>query len=295
MIKVLLIGGSGFIGKHIIEHFFDSNKYLIIAPSSKELDAIDEEKVTEYLEKERFDIVLNFAIYGDGIDKKKDGTKMLEYNLRIFLNFEKNSHLYGKMYYAGSGAEYDKRYDIVDVTEDDEGKKIPIDQYGLMRYTIDRLIRRSDNIYGLKIFGIYGIYEQWQKRFISNCCCKAIKGLPLSIRKNKFFDYLYVKDFCCILERLMDIEPIEHAINVVRGEKIDLFSLAKIVLEVSGKELPIYVCEDGMGNEYTASNNRLIAEIGDFKYTDIKIAIKDMYKWYADNEWIISMSELLYQ
>lgn len=295
MKKVLLIGGSGFIGRHIIEHFKNSDKYQIIAPTSRELNIIDEEMVTTYLQNQYFDIVLNFAIYGDGIDKTKDGTKMLEYNLRMFLNFEKNSHLYGKMYYAGSGAEYDKRFDIVEVSEDDEGKHIPIDQYGLMRYTIDRLIRNSSNIYGLKIFGIFGIYEPWQRRFISNCCCKAVKGLPLTIRQNLFFDYIYVKDFCRILERLMDIEPQEHAINVVRGEKIDLYSLAKMVLEVSGKELPIYICEEGLGKEYTADNSRLIREIGSFEYTDIKDAITEMYRWYMRNEKDIDMLKLLYQ
>lgn len=295
MKKVLLTGGSGFIGKHVLEHFKNSNKYQIIAPTSQELNIIDEEKVTAYLEKQKFDIVLNFAVYGDGIDKTKDGTKMLEYNLRMFLNFEKNSHLYGKMFYAGSGAEYDKRFDIIDVCEDDEGRHIPIDQYGLMRYTIDRLIRHSKNIYDLKIFGIYGIYEPWQRRFISNCCCKAVKGLPLTIRQNLFFDYLYVKDFCRILERLMDMEPHEHAINVVRGKKIDLYSLAKLVLEVSRKELPIYVCAEGIGKEYTADNSRLIEEIGIFEYTDNKAAIAEMYTWYQKNENIIDITQLLYQ
>lgn len=295
MKKVLLTGGSGFIGRHIIEHFKNSDKYLIIAPTSRELNIIDEEMVTSYLKDQYFDIVLNFAVYGDGIDKTKDGTKMLEYNLRMFLNFEKNSHLYGKMYYAGSGAEYDKRFDIVEVSEDNEGKHIPIDQYGLMRYTIDRLIRKSRNIYDLKIFGIFGIYEPWQRRFISNCCCKAVKGLPLTIRQNLFFDYIYVKDFCRILERLMDIEPQEHAINVVRGQKIDLHSLAKMVLEVSGKELPIYICEEGLGKEYTADNSRLIQEIGNFEYTDIKDAITEMYRWYMQNEKDIDMLKLLYQ
>ena len=132
MKKVLLTGGSGFIGKNIIEYFSNSEKYEIIAPTSRELNIIDEEAVTEYLSKQYFDIVLNFAVYGDGIDKSKDGTKMLEYNLRMFLNFEKNSHLYGKMYYAGSGAEYDKRYDICSVTEEEEGCRIPVDLFSFL-------------------------------------------------------------------------------------------------------------------------------------------------------------------
>ena len=92
MKKVLLIGGSGFIGRNILEYFKESDKYSIIAPSSKELNILDEDKVAKYLQENYFDIVLNFAIYGDGVDKSKDGTKMLEYNLRMFLNFEKNLH-----------------------------------------------------------------------------------------------------------------------------------------------------------------------------------------------------------
>lgn len=294
MKKVLLIGGSGFVGRNILEYFKDSDKYSIVAPSSKELNILDEDKVTKYLQDNYFDIVLNFAIYGDGIDKTKDGTKMLEYNLRMFLNFEKNSHLYGKMYYAGSGAEYDKRFDIIDVREEDEGKSIPVDQYGLMRYTVDKIIRASSNIYNLKIFGIFGKYEQWERRFISNCCCRAIKGLPLTIRKNLYFDYLYVEDFCRILEKLMDITLNEHSINVTRGEKIDLYSIAKMVREISNKNLDIFVCEEGLGNEYTACNSKLLCEIGDFKYTDIKDAIIQLYRWYEVNEKEIAINKLLY-
>lgn len=295
MKKVLLLGGSGFIGRNIVEYFSGSNEYEITAPTSKELNIIDEEAVTEYLKRQYFDIILHFAIYGDGIDKLKDGTKMLEYNLRMFLNFEKNSHLFGKMYYAGSGAEYDKSGDIIDVREDDEGNRIPTDHYGLMRYTIDKIIRKSYNIYGLKIFGIYGKYEPWHVRFISNCCCKAIKDLPLSIRQNVYFDYIWIEDFLDILKILMDITPKEHVYNVTTGKKIDLYTLAKMVLKVSGKELPIYVCKEGMGKEYTSDNSKLLEELGGYQFTDVEEAVKKLYRWYEENEDMIDILELLYQ
>ena len=295
MKKVLLIGGSGFIGQNIVEYFANSDEYEVTAPTSKELNIIDEKLVEEYLTKQYFDIVLHFAVYGDGIDKSKDGTKMLEYNLRMFLNFEKNSHLYGKMYYAGSGAEYDKSSDIIDVTEEDEGNNIPTDHYGLMRYTIDKIIRKSDNIYGLKIFGIYGPYEPWWMRFISNCCCKAIKGIPLSIRQNVYFDYIWIEDFLDILKKLMDITPKEHVYNVTTGKKIDLLTLANIVLKISGKELPIYICKEGMGKEYTSDNTKLLAEIGGYEFSDVEGSIAKLYRWYQENESIIDISRLLYQ
>ena len=295
MKKVLLTGGRGFIGRNIIEYFSESKEYEIIAPTSKELNIIEEDAVTQYLEENYFDIVLNFAVYGDGIDKSKDGSKMLEYNLRMFLNFEKNSHLFGKMYYAGSGAEYDKRYDICYVKENDEGMRIPIDQYGLMRYTIDKIIRKSQNIYGLKIFGIYGKYEPWNRRFISNCCCKAIKDLPLSIRQNVYFDYIWIEDFLQILEKLMTITPKEHVYHVTTGQKIDLLTIAKLVLDVSGKQLPIYVCNEGYGKEYTSDNTRLMKELGGFEFTPIRETIEKLYQWYIENEEQIDIYQLLYQ
>lgn len=297
MKKVLLIGGSGFIGKNVIEHFSGSQEYELTAPTSSELNTIEEDAVTEYLENNWFDIVLNFAVYGDGIDKKKDGSKMLEYNLRMFLNFEKNSHLYGRMLYAGTGAEYDKRFDICSVKEEEEGRHIPTDQYGLMRYVTDRLIRKSDNIYSLKLFGVFGKYEPWHIRFISNCCCKAVKGLPISIRQNVYFDYLWIEDFCRILEWFMDerVTPKEHAYNVVSGSRIDLYSIALMVVEISGKNVPVYICREGLGQEYTADNARLLQEIGRFEFTPLKEAVKELYKWYEEHETEIDIYRLLYQ
>ncbi len=115
---------------------------------------------------------------------------MLEYNLRIFHNFAKCSHLYQKMFYTGSGAEFDKHFPICSVSEEDFAKTVPIDQYSLMKYTISQYIEKSDNICNLRLFGIFGKYEYYPVKFISNVCCKAIKDLPLTMRQNVYFGYL---------------------------------------------------------------------------------------------------------
>ena len=114
---ILITGTSGFVGYNVKQFLQQKEEFTIAAPSSKELDCLDETAVKTYLQNNHFDLVLHFAVYGDGIDKAKNGTKVLEYNLRMFLNFAKCSGLYGKMIYTGSGAEFDKRYPIVDVKE----------------------------------------------------------------------------------------------------------------------------------------------------------------------------------
>lgn len=295
MKRILLTGGSGFIGQNIIDYYKESSEFEIIAPSSKELNCIDEKEVEDYLSSVYFDIVLNFAVYGDGIDKTKDGTKILEYNLRMYYNFAKCSHLYGKMFYAGSGAEYDKRYSICTVSENDIGKSIPSDQYGLMKYIVGRDIEHSNNIYNLRLFGIFGKYEYWPVKFISNICCKAIKGLPLTVRRNVYFDYLWIEDFLRILDEMMKKERLQyHTYNVVSGNKIDLLSLCNLVKEYSGTNEKIIVCDEGIGNEYTASNERLLSEFPNIKITSIEDSVKKLYQWYVDHSEIIDIYKLLY-
>ncbi len=94
------------------------------------------------------------------------------------------------MFYTGSGAEFDKHFPICSVSEEDFAKTVPIDQYSLMKYTISQYIEKSDNICNLRLFGIFGKYEYYPVKFISNVCCKAIKDLPLTMRQNVYFGYL---------------------------------------------------------------------------------------------------------
>ena len=292
--KILITGAGGFVGRNVKEYLERQKKYKIYAPASKELDCTDEAAVTEYLRQHCFDCVLHFAVYGNEIDKEKDGSRILDYNLRIFLNFAKNNEYYGKMFYAGSGAEYDKRYDISRVTEGEIGKTIPVDQYGLMKYTVGQMIENSKNIFNLRLFGIFGKYEYYPVKFISNVCCKAIKGVPLTMRQNVYFDYLWVEDFCRMVEFFLNNEPQYHTYNMVSGQRISLLEICERVLEISGKKLPVFICREGLAREYTAQNHRFMQECQDFVYTPIGRAIEGLYHWYLTGEEEIDLYKLLY-
>ena len=293
--KILLTGGSGFVGRNVKE-YLEKRGYAVHAPSSRQLDCLDEIAVREHLHSNYYDVILHFAVYGDGIDKTKDGSKILEYNLRIFANFARCSALYGKMLYTGSGAEYDKRYPIQMVKEEELAEHTtPIDQYGLMKYIVNQMIEESSNIYNLRLFGIFGKYEYWKTKFISNLCCKSIKGLPLSLRKNCYFDYLWIDDFCKMLEQFMQLEkPRYHVYNAVRGERIDLLSLAKIVNEVADTKQEIFVCQEEWANEYTANNGRILEELPELGFTDIKESVRELYAWYRLHQDEIDVYSLIY-
>ena len=293
--KILMTGGSGFVGRNVKEYLLQKG-YDVYAPASRELNCIDEEAVVECLKKNHYDVVLNFAVYVNGTDPNKDGNRILDYNLRIFLNFFKHSDLYGRMIYAGSGAEYDKRFPIQSVTEEDIRKHlIPTDQYGLMKYTANQMIEKSDNIYNLRLFGIFGKYEYWKTKYISNLCCKSLKGLPLSLRKDCYFDYLWIDDFCRLVEMFLHLErPKYHVYNAVSGIRVSLYELAQLVNEGADVPRDIIVCSEGLANEYTANNDRIRAELPEWELTDMRAAVKALYEWYREHIDSIDSYSLIY-
>ncbi len=293
--KILLTGGSGFVGRNVKEYLADRG-YEVHAPSSRELDCMDEDMVRERLQEGRYDLVLHFAVYSDSCGQTKDGTRILEANLRIFYNFYRHSDLFGRMIYTGSGAEYDKRTPIASVTEEELGNHmLPADQYGLAKYTATQMIELSENIYNLRLFGIFGKYEYWKTKYISNLCCKSLKGLPLSLRQNCYFDYLWITDFCRLVELFMNLEkPRYHVYNAVSGNRVSLYELAKLVNEVSGADREIIVCKEGWANEYTASNERICRELPEWTLTDLRDAVQELYGWYREHVEEIDSYSLIY-
>lgn len=294
--KILIVGASGFIGRNLKESLDEEKDlYEIYAPTSNEFDISDERAVNEQLEKQYYDVIIHTAVYNPRIGYNKDSSKELDKNLRMFFNFERYQNFYGKMLYFGSGAEFDKRGEIRVINEDDAGNGIPATDYGLYKYIVNRFIQHSKNIYNLRIFGLFGKYENWKRTFISGACCKALKGLPITIRQNVYFDYLYINDFCKIVKWFIDHDVKYREYNVTSGIKIDLLTLSDVIRKVSDKELPVYVCEEGLANEYSASNQRLLNEMESFTFTPIEDAIRDLYIWYHNHEEDIDMYSLLYQ
>jgi len=257
--KILIVGAGGFVGRNLKEFLGkEKNLYEIYAPASNEFDISDERAVNEQLKKQYYDVIIHAAVYNPRVGSDKDPSKELDKNLRMFFNFERYQSLYDKMLYFGSGAEFDKRGEISMIHEGDAGNGIPNTDYGLYKYIINKSIQHSNNICNLRIFGLFGKYENWKKTFISGACCKALKDLPITIKQNVFFDYLYIDDFCKIIKWFIDHDAKHKEYNVTSGNKIDLLTLADIVKKVSGKELPVYVCKEGLAKEYTASNQQLL-------------------------------------
>jgi len=282
--KILLTGAGprGFVGRNLAESLKD--KYELFTPSSRELDLRDYESVARYTNEHKIETIVHAS---------SSTENTLDSDLKMYFNLEKLSRNLDKMLYFGSGAEFDKRYDIVMASEDDIGKRIPVDAYGFAKYLMTTYSRLSVNIYCLRLFGIFGKYEDWTYKFISNICCKAVFDLPLTIRRECKFDYIYIDDLTKVVEWFLENKPIYHDYNFTYGSPVLLTELAEMTLQTSGKKLDVSVLNpDGCNNEYTSSNKRLLEELPWFKPTNLETAVDNLYKYYADNTDLIDKEKL---
>lgn len=293
MVKTILItGSSGFIGKNLVEYLSKKHEYNVLAPAHSELELLDDNAVREFFEKNNVDVVIHAANFG-GSRKQTSYTDVFEKNMNMFSNLTKNSSKFNNMIFLGSGAEYDRRNDIIKVKESDFGKSIPEDDYGKSKFECSKLIEGTDNIINLRLFGVFGKYEDYEIRFISNIICRILFDLPVEINQNMHLDFIFVEDVCRIIEFFIENNAKHKFYNVGPSEHVDLLTIAEKIKKISGKEFEIKVKKQGMNKEYTCDNALLMEELGNFEFTEIDNAISNLYKWYEENKDSIKKENLL--
>jgi len=278
--NILLTGGSGFIGKNLKEYL--EKKYTVFAPTHQELELTNKEKIAEFSKKNKIKIVIHAA--GVGGHRKNRDENILENNLKMFFSIADNPVKFEKIIFLGSGAEYDKSKNIINAKEFEFGKNIPDDDYGFSKYICSKYIEKSNNIINLRLFGVFGKYEDCETRFISNIICRVLFDLPVQINQNMLLDYIFIEDLCKIVEYFIQNPPLYKFYNVGNGEHVDLFTIAEKIKEISWKNIEIEIKNPGMNNQYTCDNSLLKEELKNFKFTKIDEAIKKLYTWYFENK-----------
>lgn len=288
-LKVFVTGGRGFIGRNFVETF--QKKHHIYAPNHKDLDLLNPKVTEHYFKNHKIDVVVHLANRG-GNQKEACMENLIAYNLKIFFNLVRNQKHFKKMLFVGSGSEYGKQFPIVRIAESDFDRRMPEDDFGFYKYVAAKFIEKSENIINLRVFGIYGKYEDWRYRFISNAICKALYKKPVVIDKNVYFDYLYVNDFLRILDHFICHNAKYKSYNIGTGNPVDLESIAKAIVKITNISVPVMIRNAGLGNEYTCSNARFLKEFGKFQFTPLYDSLMDLTNWYKTKLHLIHEDEL---
>ena len=286
IMKILITGGNGFIARNLFEQL--NNEYTVISLNRKELNLLDSLTVFEYVKRSQFDVIIHTAMY-DAAPKhsQKDPSKVLECNLNMFFNIVRCKDYFGKMIYFGSGAEFGREHWAPKMSEDYFDKYVPADQYGFSKYIMTKYTQLTSNIYNLRLFAVFGKYEDWRVRFISNACWNAVLNQPITINQNRSFDFMRIDDLTKIVQWFINNRPQKNVYNVCTGKVNDFKTIAEKIINISGKDLNIAVKCEGLGREYSGDNSLLMNEIKKFEFSSIDESIRALYNWYDSNKHVI--------
>jgi UDP-glucose 4-epimerase len=274
---ILITGSSGFIGKNIT-HFL-KDKFVLHIPSHNKLNLLSQSEVHQFFLKNEIDFVIHCANIGGTRKSLVNG--VIEKNTRMFFNLAENQDHFTRLINLGSGAEYNKNRNLQKVSETEFGKEIPNDEYGFSKYIISKYIEKTENMYCMRLFGIFGKYEDHEFKFVSNAIVKNLLHMPITIRQNVNFSWLYIDDFLKILEFFLTHEPKFSTYNISPSSPIDIVSIARLINSLSDFKSEICIENRGLNLEYSGDNTRLIKEIGDFPFTPMKSSIKNLIEYYS--------------
>jgi UDP-glucose 4-epimerase len=282
--RILLTGGTGFIGRNLREHL--SREHEVLAPTHSELDLADNLAVDAWFRAHEVDAVVHGAVR-PGHRAAQDPSRQLWSNLRMFFNIARNRDRFRRLVFLSSGAVYDTREPLVRVAENRLGASVPEDEHGLSKYAIAQFLEAlgshsEPRVVELRLFGVFGRYEDYGIRFISNAICRALCELPIMVRQDRRFSYLFVDDLMPVVDWALAGQPAHVAYNVSPDWTDSLRALGSLVSAHDGNGLPVVVASDGYGSEYTADNSRFRKELPHLQFTPPEVAIESMFSWYSD-------------
>ncbi|MDE6293437.1 MAG: NAD(P)-dependent oxidoreductase [Clostridiales bacterium] len=274
--KILVTGGSGFIGKAFIKTY---RKTLdIVAPTHEQMDLTDARSIEKMFKDNKFDAVLHLA----GLPANGGNRPLEADNLIMFKNIQYMAIAHGvkKLITVGEGVEFDTSRPIVDYTEDMFGKYIPTDGYGLGRYLINLLASKDKITTVLRIFHVYGEGGGLQ-RPINKIVGAGSRGKKqIVIDRDKVVSAISVDDAVKAVAAFLMRDYPKGDYNLVAGDKMSFVDIAKAVkryVRKDGGDIEIVVKDPTPAPEYSASNAKLLATVP-MNITSMSSGIKKLYE-----------------
>lgn len=297
--KILMIGGNGFLGKHVQELL---TSHEVIAPSHYEVNW----KLGNYgaLQGYQPDIVIHLlAIYG-GLpfclnNRVRMGIENLEINAHVFRYLVDTKP--AKVITIGSGCEYPGYLDgILDESRLGDGKlHKSVEHYGYTKLMQLKICESMHEEFGTEfehvvLANMYGpgdIFDEHKSHVVGGLIYKFVKALKentavqLLGTGRAVRDLIYVKDVAEMIHRLVELPMATNTpLNASTGHGTNIKTLAELIsqtLKFPNEILWGDESQDGSLIKYLSSD-KTESLLGWKPSTHLETGIKETIAWYLN-------------
>ena len=301
--KILVAGGSGFIGANLIKELISSGNEIISISKNKSLKKKELEKVkyifhdlTRPLSKDIFKLlsdvqyIVNCSGYVDHSSFLNGGKNVLKdhfestFNLtNLAINLKVKSFIQ-----IGSSDEYGENNSPIS----ESIRESPISPYALGKVSSTHYLQQCFrqgllNTVVIRPFLVYG-EGQNKNRFLPYLIDNCINNREFKVTRGaQIRDFLYIKDFnLALIKAFKNQNAYGEVINIASGIPISIKEVIECVTDITGKGKPIYG-----GIEYRKGESmNLYADIVKAKKIlqwepkfQFKDSLKKVINWYREN------------
>jgi GDP-D-mannose 3',5'-epimerase len=315
MKKALVLGAGGFIGSHLVNRLKSEGFWVRGAdlknPEFSASGADDfiigdlrEQEVCRRVLDQNFDQVYQLAADMGGagyIFTGENDANVMHNSVLININIVELcvKHKVGKVFYSSSACMYPEHNqmdpDNPKCNEDSAYPANPDSEYGWEKLFSERLFLAFQRNYGLQarvarfhnIFGIEGTWQGGKEKAPAAVCRKvamAEEGESIEIWGDgkQTRSFLYVDECVEAVRRLVESD-FSGPVNIGSEEMISINDLAKMVIEISGKNISINNIPGPTGVRGRNSDNKLIGEkLGWQPSRPLREGMERTFKWISE-------------
>ncbi len=321
MSTLLVTGGMGFIGSNFVRYVLNNDHQLKVinvdkltyAGNASNLENIEEKfgdrykfyradicdlnAISRIFSKESINFVINFAAESHVDRSITDCSTFCETNFfgtQVLLSTAKNNNVTKYLQISTDEVYGSLNFEAPPFTEDSPLK--PNNPYSASKASADLMVLAFFKTYGLAVnitrcSNNYGPY-QFPEKLIPLMINNALKDekLPVYGRGINIRDWIYVKDHCeAILKVLLDGE-VGEIYNIGGNSEISNIDLVKKLLEFLNKpkDLITFV-KDRLGHDlrYAINYSKIKSELNWEPKIKFEEGLKMTIQWYLDNnEWL---------
>ena len=302
---ILITGGSGLVGK-AIQDISNNYNYKFIFISSKDYDLTNYNETYNMFNKYKPDYVIHLAAHVGGLYKNiNNKVEMFENNIQINTNVLKCSHIFNvkKVISCLSTCIFPDniKYPINENMLHDGPPHNSNDSYAYAKRMLDIHSKAYQQQYNKDFIciiptNIYGPHDNFSLEdghvipsLIHRCYINKQNNEKFIVRGTgkPLRQFIYSKDLAKLIMWVLEEYKLKENIilSVNENEEVSIKDIALEISKCYNYENNIIFDNTYSDGQYkkTVDNSKLINNIKDFKFTDIKLGIKSTVDWFIKN------------